>query len=148
MAFRYALQPLLRLRESLERQEEQRLFASAAVVGRLRAEIKQLREASRESHQAALTEMTGGIPGASLQFVAVCDAAFNAARRKLELQLDEAERKRLKQLHAYQAVRQKREILQELRQRQEAAYQLEFSRYEQQLADESFLIRIFTASTE
>lgn len=148
MAFRYAFQPLLRLRESLERQEEQRLFASAAIVTRLRAEIEQFREASREAHQAVLIEMAGGTPGASLQFIAHCDAAFKATSRKLELQLNEAERKRLQQLHIYQAVRQKREILQELRHRQEAAYQLEFARHEQQVADESFLIRLFTDPAE
>ncbi|MGB2592297.1 MAG: flagellar FliJ family protein [Candidatus Acidiferrum sp.] len=148
MAFRYPLQPLLRLRESLERQEEQRLFASAAVVSRLRAEIERLHEAGVEAQREALQEMSLGSPGALLQFAASCEAAFRSACRKLQLQLDEAERKRLLQLRAYQAVRQKREILQGLRERQEAAYQLEFARHEQQTADESFLIRLFSTSSE
>ena len=42
MAFRYTLQSVLRLRQGLERQEEQRLLACAIAVARIRAEIEQL----------------------------------------------------------------------------------------------------------
>jgi flagellar export protein FliJ len=141
MAFRYSLQSLLRLRQSLERQEEQRLFAIAAVVARLRAEIDQFRQDNLESTRAALGEMGGALSGASLQYAAFCGAAFDKARKKLEQQLEEAERKRLAQLRIYQASRQKSEILQGLRERQEAVYELELARHEQQAADEAFLIR-------
>ncbi len=148
MAFRYSLQSLLRLRQSLERQEEQRLFAIAAIVARLRAEIGQLHKENLEVKRTSLQEMARGSSGASLQFAAICEAAFENAREKLEVQLDDSEHKRLQQLREYLAVRQKREILQGLRDRQEAAYELEFARHEQQTADEAFLIRAHLISNE
>jgi flagellar biosynthesis chaperone FliJ len=148
MPFRYALRPLLRLRECLERQEEQRLFAIAALVARLRAEIEQLKQADMEARRAELREMAIVSHGASLQFAAACGAAFASARKKLEQQLEEAELKRIRQLRVYQFVRQKREVLQALRDRQEAAYDLEFARHEQETADESFLMRTHAVSNE
>jgi flagellar export protein FliJ len=148
MAFRYPLQSLLRLRESLERQEERRLFAIAALVARLRADIEQVDQHGIAARRAELREMVVASSGAFVQFAAVCQAALATARRKLELQLEEAERKRLHQLREYQAVRQKREILQGLRDRKEAAYELEFARHEQQTADEAFLIRKYRSVFE
>jgi flagellar biosynthesis chaperone FliJ len=148
MAFRYALQSLLRLRESIERQEEQRLFAIAALVARLRADIEHLHQAGVAARRAELREMVTVSSGAFVQFAEVCQAALSKARRKLELQLEEAERKRLHQLREYQAVRQKREILQGLRDRQEAAYELDYARHEQQKADEAFLIRKYRSVFE
>ncbi len=148
MAFRYPLQSLLRLRRSLERQEELRLFAIAALVARLRAEIEQFRLDDLEARRASLLETAGVSSGASLQYAAFCAAAYDNARKKLELQLEEAERKRLIQMRAYQASRQKSEILQGMRDRQEAAYQLELARHEQQAADEAFLMRAHLLSDE
>jgi flagellar export protein FliJ len=141
MAFRYSLESLLRLRQSLERQEEQRLFAIAATVARLRAEIEQFRLDNFEARREALREMARSSSGAALQYAAFCGAAFDKARKKLERQLEEAERKRLVQLRVYQASRQKSEILLGLRERQEAVYELELARHEQQAADEAFLVR-------
>jgi flagellar export protein FliJ len=148
MAFRYTLQLLLRLRESLERQEEQRLFALAAEVARLRAQIERLRQEDFESRRVELQEMAGGSSGALLQFGVVCGTASETARRKLGLQLEEAEDKRLHQLRVYRAAHQKREILQGLRERQETAYELEIARQEQQIADEAFLMRALVAPNE
>jgi flagellar export protein FliJ len=148
MAFRYPLQSLLRLRESLERQEEQRLFALAAEVARLRTQIERLQQEDFESRRMELQEMASGSSGALLQFEAICGAASEAARRKIGLQLEESERKRLNQLRVYQAAHQKREILQGLRERQETAYELEIARQEQQIADEAFLMRALKAPNE
>ncbi|HEY2545800.1 MAG TPA: hypothetical protein VGI46_07040 [Candidatus Acidoferrum sp.] len=141
MAFRYSLQSLLRLRQSIERQEEQRLFAFAAVVARLRAEIEQFQQEELEARRAELQEMSPASSGASLQYAAYCRLAFETASSKLELQLREAEGKRLAQLRVYQTSRQKSEILRGLRERQEAAYELDLARREQQTLDEAFLIR-------
>ena len=148
MVFRYSLQPLLRLRQSLERQEEQRLFAIAAIVARLRAELEAFRQDNFEVRRRELQKDSLGISGASLQYAAFCGAAFDRAYKKLEMQLEEAERKRLVQLRIYQASRQKAEILQGLRERQEAIYELELARHEQQASDEAFLLRTHLLTDE
>jgi flagellar export protein FliJ len=143
MAFRYPLQPVLRLRQSLEHQEEQRLFAATALVVRLRAEIEQLEYNHQSRRRAELDEMKAGAFGASFEFLVTCDAAYRKARSVLLAQLDQAERRRKEQLRIYQTARQKREIFEGLRDRQETAYDLAESRHEQQRIDEAFLIRSF-----
>ena len=148
MAFRYSLQPILRLRQSLERQEEQKLLAIAATVARLRAELADLDSAHLRQKDATLRGLMQAPAGALLQFMAVCDIAVEEKRRTLEAQLKEAERRRLEQLDQYQEARQKREILEGLRKRQQFAYDLDLGRHEQQRTDEAFLIRAFLNSCE
>lgn len=141
MAFRYALQTLLRLREGLERQEEQRLFAAAAVVNALRLQLERFQESELLYERAAQQELCAGSSAALLRFADVCKAASLQVRKDLESRLAEADRKRMERLQDYQAARQKREILEGLRQKQETAYRFESARQEQQAADEAFLIR-------
>jgi flagellar export protein FliJ len=148
MAFRYPLQSLLRLRQSIERQEEQRLFASAAVVARLRAQIQEFERARVEKRRAAVQEMMSGSSGAAMQFAALCDAAAERTYRKLRLELLEAERQRLEQLSVYQHARQKREIFEGLRERREIIYERELAHREQERADEAFLIQCIGDSRE
>jgi flagellar biosynthesis chaperone FliJ len=148
MAFKYALQSVLRLRASLERQEELRLLAIAAVVARVRAEIEALDQEQLRRSRAAIVELEAGAWGATLQFGAVCDSAYAAARKKLRIQLADAESRRLAQLHVYRNTRQKREILQGLRDHQQFIFDLDFMRHEQQGVDEAFLIGLFAKSAE
>jgi flagellar export protein FliJ len=148
MAFRYSLQSVLRLRRSLERQEEQRLFGAAAIVARLRADIAQLKDIHFDQKRQAFQEMTSGSSGAALQFIAVCDAAYARVHQALLLQLEQAEKKRMEQLELYKLARQKRETFEGLRDRQEEAYNLDFARHEQQSTDEAFLLRLFSNPIE
>jgi flagellar export protein FliJ len=143
MPYRYPLQSLLRLRESLERQEENRLFAIAAQVAALRAQIEQLRENEAQWRRAELQEIQEGIAGATLQFAADCADATRIACKKVEVALADLERKRLVQLTAYQAACQKREVLQGLRERKETAYEMEAAHSEQQMLDDGFLLRTY-----
>ena len=142
MPFRYPLQPVLRLRVSIERQEEQRLFAIAAVVARLRSEIETLFDNYLQQKRAALQDLVSTSSGAALQFIASCDTAYASAGKSLQDRLQEAERQRLRQLLIYQAARQKREILEGLRDQHKADYDLEVVHQEQQTTDEAFLLRL------
>jgi flagellar export protein FliJ len=148
MAFRYPLQSVLRLRRSLERQEEQRLFGAAAIVARLRADLEQLEHHHFDRKRQAYQEMTSGSSGAALQFMAVCDAAYAGTQQALLLQLEQAEKRRMEQLENYRLARQKRETFEGLRDRQEEAYNLDDARHQQQNTDEAFLLRLFSLPTE
>lgn len=148
MAFRYPLQSVLRLRCSLERQEEQHLFGTAAVVARLRADIERMENSHLDQKRQASQELISGSSGASLHFIAVCDAAYAEARQALLQQLKLAEKRRIEQLEIYKVARQKRETFESLRDRQEEVYNLEFARHEQQSADEAFLLRFFSTRIE
>jgi flagellar export protein FliJ len=148
MAFRYPLQSVLRFRRSIERQDEQRLFAAAAVVNRLRAEIEQFENHHLDHKRQAFQEMISGLSGAALHFIAVCDDAYGRAHQALLLQLEQAEKKRVEQLDVYKLARQKRETFEGLRDRQEEAYKMDFARHEQQSTDEAFLLRLFSHPSE
>src|SRR5271169_5140253 len=137
MAFRYPLQSVLRFRRSLERQEEQHLLGAAAVVARLRADIEQFENNHFNQKRQVFQELISGSSGAALHFMAVCDAAYAKTRRALLLQLEQAEKKRMEHLELYMSARQKREMFEGLRDRQEEFYKLEFARHEQQSSDES-----------
>jgi flagellar export protein FliJ len=148
MAFRYTLQSLLRLRQGLERQEEQRLFAIAALVARLRAELEAFDISRLDERRAFLQEMLNGLPGAVMQFASQCEAASQQSRAKLLAQLADAELRRLEQLRVYQAARQKREVLEGLRERQEGIYDREMAHREQERSDENFLVQRFATSQD
>jgi flagellar export protein FliJ len=148
MPFRYPLQSVLRLRHSVERQEEQNLFAAAAAAAKLRAVLEQLESNHLEQKNEAFQEMSTGSSGAVLQFGAACEAAFEQARKSLLLKLADAEQKRAERLQSYLFARQKRETLEGLRNRQAEAYVLDASRLEQQSTDEAFLTRQFSKHDE
>jgi flagellar export protein FliJ len=141
VSFRYPLESVLRLRRSLEHQEEQRLFAMAAIVARLRAMLDTMQQADVAQRRAALDEMEQFSSGAQWQFRAVCDAGALRAIQHVKAQLQEAERQRLEQLKVYQEARQRRELLESLRERQKELDKLNLTRRQQQRTDEAFLFR-------
>lgn len=148
MAFRYSLLSLLRLRQALERQEEQKLVVLARTVMRMRRAVEDLDEGQLQAQRAALTQLSQGSVAAELQFANVCATAYERVRNQLVRELKAAETRRLEQMKTYCDARQKREILDGLRERQEAAHTLESARREQQNADEVFLLRLFRATSD
>jgi len=143
MAFRYNLQSVLHLRQGLERQEEQRLLACALVVARIHTEIEHLDEHHLAQRRTAMEELKSGSCGSVVQFLAVCEKAYMDARARLLRDLNDAEQKRLVQMQIYKEARRGREVLDGLRERQKAAYDLEITRRDQQQADEAHLLRGF-----
>jgi flagellar export protein FliJ len=141
MAFRYPLQSILRLRRSMEHQEEQRLLALAAIVARLRSELETLQALEMAERRAALQGMEDSSTGAQLHFGAIREAAGAQAIQQLTTQLRDAERDRVEQLKIYHGAKQKREIFESLRKHQQDLYDLDFARREQQRNDEAFLLR-------
>jgi flagellar export protein FliJ len=148
MAFRYPLQSVLRLRLSLERHEEQKLLGLASMVASLRSEIEQFDRARLEARKASTRELAGGSFGSVLAFMIASETAAAETRRKLRNKLADAEKRRVEQLAIYRGARQKREILQGLREKLETAYERESSRHQQQRIDEAFLLRRFAEDPE
>jgi flagellar export protein FliJ len=147
MPFHYPFQSILHFRQSLEHQEEQRLFAIAAAVERLRSELDAWERSRVEQSRIFSQQMITGSVGAVLQFAALCDVNALAVQNQLRMRLAEMERQRLAQLSVYQNTRQKREIFEELRDCQEENYQRDVERREQERADDNFLMR-YTARSD
>jgi len=141
MPFHFPLSSLLRLRESLEKNELQRLQALAAQIAQVRAEIESLDTQIESSRREVLEQAAAGISGAELHIAALGEFARLELRAKLIVRRDELERARQVQQVRYADARQRREILSNLQERQRSTYQHEQARREQQQVDELFLIR-------
>ncbi len=142
MSFHFALGGLLRLRESLERAELQRLQSVTAAVILARSEIESLEmEVTTAQRHTLDTVVTTGMTGAELHFEAMREAAWNVLRAELLKRLTDLERRRKDQQARYMQTRMQREIISNLYGRQRADYDLDQSRREQQRIDELFLIR-------
>ena len=145
MQFHFPLDRLLRLRRSLEKHEEQRLYSLASAVNRIRNEIEEVEQA-RLCTQRLLVEE--GASGASLQYAAHCAAVSAANLDRLCAQLAVAEKARLEQLSAYRIARQRREILEGLREREEKRHELELARKQREQIDEDFAMRRYLSTVD
>jgi flagellar export protein FliJ len=146
MAFHFSLSGVLRLRESLERAELQRLQAIAQSVAVARAEIESLEKDLDAARRRTFdTVVAIGATGAELHFEIARESALNALRSELLKRLADLEQKRKEQQARYLQARMQREILSNLYKRQHAEYQRDQSRRMQQRVDELFLIRNFSS---
>lgn len=141
MPFHFALSSLLRLRESLEKAELQRLQIIAAQLAQVRVEIDSVDAEIEASRRQMLEQASVEISGAELHIAVLSDSVRQEHRMGLLERRDELEKARQEQQIRYNEARQRREILSNLRQRQLSAYQREQARREQQQIDELFLIR-------
>jgi len=141
MPFRFTLKALLRLRETSERTELDKLRAIAAQIIRAKAEIELLDDDSDAERRKMLDEAAKGITGAELHLEVLREEAYRARRSALVKEVKELEIARIERQKRYTEARQQREILSNLRERQLTAYNLILARREQQQLDELFLIR-------
>jgi len=142
MAFRFPLQAVLRLRRSLENQEEKKLMAIVSDANRMRQEIQQLDSAGILQRRAENEELASGASvGAMLQFYAAGEERRRDKRAQCEKKLAQVEEKRRVQIEEYRKARRNREILESLRDSQKAQYEMERSKREQESLDEVFLAR-------
>lgn len=141
MAFRFSLQPILRLRASLERIEQLRMLLLAAQIARVEREIVSLEENISAERRRRLSSLSQGVPAAELHFEGAREKTRADQIRTLRKLLDGFRRQHEKQRLVYQAARQKREILENLRKRRFEEYRREQLRREQQRLDEAFLLR-------
>lgn len=149
MAFHFTLKGLLRLRESVERAELQRLHSLAAAVAFARAEMESLEKVIEDEHRRISdTVVASGLTGAELHFGIARDVAWNAQRAQLLKAVFDLEQKRKEQQARYLQARMQREILANLRERRLADYELDQSRRAQQRIDELFLIRGIPAARQ
>jgi len=141
MAFRFPLQTLLRLRETLEHQEELRLQEAQKCVTRLQIEMQSLEKDLVDLAADEKRELSSGLTAAELQFGVLRRLLLLAERSRLQDQLAEAERLRDLSKDALNHARQQRQIVERLRTRQLEIYLRQQVRQEQARADDLFLMR-------
>lgn len=148
MPFRFTLQTILRLRESYERLERMRLLNIAALIVKTREEISALETEAVEARMRIGKSLARGIPAAEMHFELICEKVRAQQKRLLLARLAELERKREEQRRAYLSAKQKKEILESLRERQQREYRIEQGRREQITLDEMHLLRRGTSDSD
>jgi len=140
MPFRFSLQAVLRYRESFERRERQRL----QVIIREVVKAKQQRDNAKLDRANALSQLQKklhqGMTAVEVQFELACDRARVRRIAAWNDQVTKLDDLRRRQLEIFRHAQQQRKILENLRDRQLAAYRLVQVRRTQQQLDERFLL--------
>lgn len=139
MPFVFPLETVRRLRLSLETQEERRLLAIAANLAQARHSLEALEDERLALRREEQREMETGAPGATLKFGVLREESLEAERQRVLQHIADLERLREEQVRVYRQARQKREILDSLRERRLSDYKTEEARREQARMDEFFL---------
>jgi len=141
MPFRFALQSVLHLRQSLEHQQELRLRAANQQVARVQHFIEQLGARREQMQDARSQELRRGLTSAEMRFELQCEGEVLRQRKELEAQLARLQHLRDQQRLILRQARQARETLEAVRDRQLAVYRQEAARREQRRLDDLFLMR-------
>jgi flagellar protein FliJ len=141
MAFRFPLEAVLHLRESIEHQHELRLAAANLQVARVKRLIEQVDRSILDSQQQSLRELESGTKAAEIRFALEMESYLGARRRYLDQELTHLTRFRDQQQQLFHQARRERETFSVLREHQLREYQRNQGRREQRLVDELFLSR-------
>jgi flagellar FliJ protein len=141
MRFRFSLATVLRLRESLERQEERALQKILVEMARAARQIEELTIEIAKARGAEERAMQQPIPASRVQLLIWTTQAAQEKRKLLIRDLQTLEQQRDRQLKVYHAAHRNCETLIEMRQKQRDAYEQELARTEQKLLDDVFITR-------
>ncbi|MFI5090983.1 MAG: flagellar export protein FliJ [Terriglobales bacterium] len=141
MAFRFTLAPLLRLRQSIERQRTLKLQEANLQVSRAQETLAQLERSLSDSAQSDSAGLQAGRTAADLQFASLIRENLHRFRQQLQSDIRKLELLRQQALAEYDQAYRDREVLETLRARQRRAYQQEQLRRRQQELDATYLLQ-------
>ena len=141
MAFRFALTPLLRLRQSIERQRALRLREASLALSRAQDSLAQLDRFLDDSLHADSASLSAGRRAAELQFASLYRENLEHLREELQAEIRDLECKRQKAAAEYHQAFREREVLETMRARQRRDYQQDELRREQQQLDAAHLLQ-------
>jgi flagellar export protein FliJ len=141
MAFRFTLAPLLRLRQSIERQRTLKLQEANLQVSRAQEKLAQLERSLAESAESDAVALQAGRTAAELQFASVLRENLHLFRQELQSDILKLELLRQQALGEYHQAYREREVLEILRARERRVYQQEQLRRQQQELDATYLLQ-------
>jgi len=141
MPFRFTLAPLLRLRQSIERQRALQLQEANLQVSRAQETLAQLERFLSDSSQSESAGLTVGCTAAELQFASVIRENLHHSRQELQSDIRKLELLRQQAASAYHRAYREREVIETLRARQRHDYHQEQLRRQQQELDATYLLQ-------
>lgn len=142
MAFRFSLAAVLNLRKSVERQEYLNLEKIHQEIAKIQAQVTQAEQQKIAIQQSRDTQLTESMPSVFLQSLYEQVFALERHIDSLKVLLAELATKKDQQIKVYTEARQKREVLESLREKQHAAYLHEENKRQQILMDDLYLARL------
>ena len=142
MAFRFSLAAVLNLRKSVERQEYLNLEKIHQEIVKVQNQLSEAEQRKAELQQSRDAQLIESMPSVLLQ--SLYEQVFAVERHidSLKTLLSELAIKKDQQIKTYTQARQKREVLESLRERQQATYLLQENKRQQALMDDLFLARL------
>jgi flagellar export protein FliJ len=141
MAFHFSLDSVLRLRRSLERQQELSLREANQQVTALQLRIDSVNAQLLERTTQGNLQLASQSSGAELQFMQLCRSTLLAQRSNLGKRLATAQAVRDSYVASFRQARQQREVLETLRQTQAQVYRQHEARQNQRRLDDLLLLR-------
>jgi len=141
MSFEFSLQGLLRVRESLEKEAEQKLAVAIGELRRLRTKLEKVREQLASTAERQSDLLARGTTGADLHLLCFERVLLERCEKALAESVSCALKRVQDQQARFLEAKQKRKILDDLRERQLALFQLTERRKDQQRLDDAFLLR-------
>jgi flagellar biosynthesis chaperone FliJ len=141
MGFEFSLETILRLRRGLERMERLKLETLAWEQARAKRELETISHEFFESRRRFQERIVRETFSSELQFEEFRAERVLATQLALKKRIVDLEQLRLAQILVFTKSRQRREILESLRDKKFAIYRQEMLRREQQGLDDLFVMR-------
>lgn len=148
MPFHFALQPVLRLQQSLEDRERLRLGLIIAALNKLNQHCHRLDQQKLQLANGLAERLQAGMAAAEIHFERARLAAIGQQKNNLLQQKDKLEQQRAAQEQAFREVQRKRKTLESLRDRKLERYRQFQQRREQDRVDDLFGLRRASASSQ
>jgi flagellar export protein FliJ len=139
--FQFPLETLLRYRRNTEQREWLKLQAIAQQLAALRNQLETTQQMQRDIRLRNAGDLLQGLRCAEIQFNGECEVVFQQRLAEVRQRFADVEEEHKKQMEVFRNERQKREVLEKLREGEYERYRQERQRREQNQADELFLIR-------
>jgi len=141
MGFQFSLAAVLRVRESLEQREEHALQTILLDVAHVAHQIEELTDAIAGAHWQRELALEQTLSGGQLQSLMREEHAAEQRLISLVVTLQLLEQSRERQMKVYQAAHQSRELLTDMRSKQQEIYDREWLRQDQKRLDDIFMAR-------
>jgi flagellar FliJ protein len=141
MGFRFSLAAVLKYREQCEQREEQKLELLRDTLARLKTQLAAAGENLLRLQGERDLLLERGMLGDDLNYATEQALQMKSLEEELRKQMSTARVDYENQLQAFLAARQKREILDELKETKKETYRAQHERWEQQSIDEIFNAR-------
>lgn len=141
MRFRFPLEAVLRLRQSIEHQQEVRLRAANQQVARVRHAMEVLDRALLDNQQLVSRSLSSGTTSAELLFSLQSETSLLGQRQHLEHEHARLAKLRDQQTEILQRARRERDMIESLRNQQLREHKRDAARAEQRRLDDLFLLR-------